>query len=65
MSDKKQFTLDNLRADDACDDGMAFVTPIIEAGECVASALLDNCRDEWFRWAMGRDYDVEPAQEEL
>jgi len=59
---KKKFTLENLRDDRACKTGLAFVTPLIEAGEDVASALLDNGHDDWFRWALERDYDVDPAR---
>ena len=59
---KKPFTLENLRDDRACKTGLAFVTPLIEAGEDVASALLDNCHDDWFRWALARGYGVESAR---
>ena len=59
---KKPFTLENLRDDRACKTGLALVTPLIEAGEDVASALLDNCHDDWFRWALARGYGVESAR---
>ena len=59
---KKPFTLENLRDDRACKTGLAFITPLIEAGEDVASALLDNCHDDWFRWALARGYGVESAR---
>ncbi len=57
----KAFTIENLKKDDACREGIEFVAPIIERGEDVPTALREHNLD-WLQWAIERGYDCESAR---
>lgn len=52
----KEYTIENLRADDACESGMAFVSPLIESGEFTPEKLLAKSKG-WLLWAVCRGYE--------
>ena len=61
----KPFTLDNLRADKACEPGLAFVTPIIERGGDVALELRMAGYVDWLSWAIEQGYDCSSAWRDM
>lgn len=57
---KKELTIENLKADHACSEGMAWITPILakKNGATEARKRLITEKREWWRWALERDFDV-------
>lgn len=58
----KQITLKNLIADRACELGLEFATPILEANGDVPSEILAAGQFDWFEWLVERCYNVESAR---
>ena len=57
----KRMTLKALKGEGACDEGIAWITPLIEAGDIEAVKIaLCNEKPSWAQWAYEREFDVLP-----
>ena len=58
---RKPLTLKALKGEGACDEGIAWITPLIEAGDIEAVKIaLCNEKPSWAQWAYEREFDVLP-----
>ena len=57
----KRMTLKALKSANACEEGMEWITPLIEAGDIEAVKIaLCNEKPSWAQWAYEREFDVLP-----
>ena len=55
----KPLTIENLRADGACDEGLDWITPLlIRSSEPGPTAAEWLARPDYYLWAAGRGYEV-------
>ena len=58
---RKPLTLKALKSANACVEGIAWITPLIEAGDIEAVKIaLCNEKPSWAQWAYEREFDVLP-----
>ena len=62
-TDLKTLTIENLKAAKACEEGMEWITPIIESAPDTAADRLCAEHPLWHQWAIENGFDVPVSPE--